>query len=159
MPFPGGVAPVSGGFYSDVLSLTGTDGDAVVLEMSYAAAGLDATAESLLTLGWLDERSGSATFGEWLPAIDGNTSLLVSMTEAFTGTWLDYVAAETSRTPANSLGAFGIDTAGDTIWAVIDHNSQFAAVPVPEPSTFALAGIGIGLAAVASYRRRAKQAA
>ena len=153
-------APLSGSFYSDVLSLTGTDGDAVVLEMSYAAAGLDATAESLLTLGWLDERSGSATFGEWLPAIDGNTSLLVSMTEAFTGTWLDYVAADNSRTPANSLGAFGIDTAGDTIWAVIDHNSQFAAVPVPEPSSLTLASLGILAAGwIASRRRTASKKA
>lgn len=149
-------APLSGSFFSDVLTLTGTNGDAVVLEMTYAAAGLDAAAESLLTLGWLDERSGSATFGEWLLATEGNASQLVSLPSPFQGSWLDYVAASSGRTPTNSLGAYGVDTSTDTLWAVIDHNSQFAAVP--EPSGLALAGIGIGLAAVAAYRRRGKQA-
>lgn len=36
---------------------------------------------------------------------------------------------------------------------------RLTGVAVPEPSTFALAGTGIGLAAVAAYRRRGKQVA
>ena len=145
-------APLSGTFFSDVLTLTGTAGDAVVLELTYAAAGLDAAGESLLTLGWLDERAGSATFGDWLLATEGNSSQLVSLTSPLQGSWLDYVAASSGRTPANSLGAYGVDTTTDTLWAVIDHNSQFAAVP--EPSGLALAFAGLGMLTASGIGRR-----
>lgn len=77
----------------------------------------------------------------------------------YLGSWADYVASTSgSATAANSLGAFGVDTTTNTVWAAINHNSQFAvtgAIIVPEPGALALAGIGIAAAAYAYRRRRA----
>ncbi len=50
------------------------------------------------------------------------------------------------------LGAYGVDTGGHDVWAVINHNSQFAVVP--EPSSVVLAALG--LVGIAGYRRRRK---
>jgi len=60
------------------------------------------------------------------------------------------------------LYAWGDGTGATTNTVALGRNlgPQITGVAVPEPSTFALAGIGISLAAVASYRRRrAKQTA
>ena len=39
-----------------------------------------------------------------------------------------------------TLGDWGVNTANDTVWAVVNHNSDFAVVP--EPSTLALLAAG-----------------
>jgi hypothetical protein len=56
-------APQADGFASDVLSLVGASGDAIVLSLSYdpLAAALFG---SEVFLGWLDTRVGSLTNGE-----------------------------------------------------------------------------------------------
>ena len=54
------------------------------------------------------------------------------------------------------LGAYGVQTTangGPDVWAVINHNSQFAVVP--EPSTLLLAALG--LAGLAGYRLRRRR--
>ncbi len=48
------------------------------------------------------------------------------------------------------LGAYGVDTGGHDVWAVVNHNSQFAVVP--EPSSVAL--VLLGLAGIAGHRWR-----
>ena len=51
------------------------------------------------------------------------------------------------------LGSYGVDTTGHDVWAVINHNSQFAVVP--EPSTLLLAALGLlGVAGYQVRRRR-----
>jgi hypothetical protein len=50
-----------------------------------------------------------------------------------------------------ALGDWGVNTANHTVWAVVNHNSQFAVVP--EPSTLVLlTAAALGLL---SWRRRA----
>ena len=132
--------PSAGATYAAVLGLTGTGTGTFVLQMSYdgetiQAAGLD---ELLLVLGWLD-----ASSGKWVSAVAGNTGGTVT---AYTGAY--------DASTMNQLGAYGVDTDNNVVWAVINHNSQFSVMAVPEPSTVALllgAVVGLGFW---RYRRR-----
>jgi len=56
----------------------------------------------------------------------------------------------------NQLGDYGIDTTNGTVWAIVDHNSEFAVVtsPVPEPSAWWL--LGFSLTALVLLRRRVR---
>ena len=64
------------------------------------------------------------------------------------------IASLTSTQLDQILGAYGVDPSSGNhdVWAVINHNSQFAVVP--EPSTLLLAALGLAGSAV--YRRRRK---
>lgn len=146
---------------SDVLQLTTpTSGNAFVLSLGYTDGQVFGLDEADLQLGWLDENGSSPTFNQWVAAIDGNTANPVSLQAPFTGTWASYWASFTSANPAATLadarGAFGVDTVDNTAWAVIDHNSSFAVIAVPEPgvTVFACLGLG-GLIHFLRRRRRA----
>lgn len=137
-------SPAQGFFASDVLTLTGTAGDAIVLSLTYDPAALGSLAAGSLFVGWLDTRSGSPTSQSWINAVLGNSVNVVSRTTAYAGSWSAYQAAFSITAPASALGAWGVDTASGTVWAVVDHNSQFAAVP--EPSLGLAAAVLLGLA-------------
>lgn len=135
---------------SDVLNITGTDGDTTAILMGYN----EATAISLfgseadIRLGWLDG-------GVWKLATAGNTG--AGSLAGFYAMSYDAFLANHANTfdPASMLGAYGLDTASDNVWAVVNHNSSFAAVEsVPEPQTlpFALLGCSI-LFAIRTLRR------
>lgn len=140
--------------FSDVLSLTQTAGAITILQMPYDMEILGATAESDLMLGW---KSGES----WLSAIAGNIGgdgSLVLRNQI--GSFSDLGISATS----DYLGSWGRDPSAGTVWAVIDHNSQFAVIAVPEPSTAVLGGFAALLASgallhdrfrmVAGHRRR-----
>jgi hypothetical protein len=78
--------------------------------------------------------------GNWVNAIDFNTGPNVGATNV-QGAWAGQL----------QLGTWGVDIANNTVWAVLDHNSVFAAVP--EPGSFVLAGIGLVGLVWASRRR------
>lgn len=127
------------GLISDVLSLTGLGTDKFVLEISYdpallpggAASEASLLASKSIYLGWLDPS------GLWRNAVLGNS-------DADTvGMNLYYPNTSWSNTASlNTLGAWGVDTSGTIhhVWAVLDHNSEFAAVPEPGSITLLLAG-------------------
>jgi hypothetical protein len=149
-------APTTGGtFVSDVLQLQGTGSDPIVLEIGYDATGLSLGTEQILTLNWLDTRVSSPTNGDWILSVLGNDYSGGGSTagSSFLGSWTSYVSANPGATAANSLGRYGVDTTSNKVWAVINHNSEFVVV-VPEPSAFALAGLGAALACYAAWRRR-----
>ena len=54
----------------------------------------------------------------------------------------------------NILGYYGVDTTNHVAWAVVDHNSQFGVLGVPEPSTYGLLG-SAGVFLVLRRRRSA----
>jgi hypothetical protein len=113
---------------SDVVSLggmtlgSGSQTSPFVLQMSYNPMGSEeaAAAEGLIYLAWLDPGDG-----QWENAVRGNVGGNPSGFQL--GAWV----------PGDMrLGDWGVNTADHTVWAVLDHNSQFAVVP--EPSTLAL---------------------
>lgn len=127
----------AGGFASDVVDVSGTGTDTFVLRLGYDEAMAISLygAEIQAQLGWFDEGTNT-----WKSAVLGNTG----GTAAFKGN-RGYNAG------LDTLGSYGVDTANNQVWAVINHNSDFATVP--EPSTaLLLAGASLGFL----MRRRAR---
>ncbi len=117
---------------TDVLDLAGTGAaNLYVLQMTYADSTLnDANARLMY---WM---SGS---NQWVNAIYGN---------GYTGPEGSPILGGYDNNL--TLGNWGRDTNANTVWAVVDHNSEFA-VAVPEPAALALLGLG---SAVLLLRRR-----
>ena len=120
---------------SDRFEFTGASGDTFVLELSYDAAtalGLFASEDGVRLLWW----NGTA----WINAVEGNSG----GTPFFVSGAYDGVL---------TLGHYGLDEATNTVWAVLNHNSSFAAgESVPEPSAAAL--LLPGLLTLCHRRRR-----
>ena len=153
-------------FVSDVVDLSGitvVDGqthdgsvhtDTFALEMSYdpaavtARTGLSelAAAEAGdIVMDYLDLGSSGLADGagsQWEPAVAGNFG---STNEHFVGVG----AWDGDMT----LGDYGVDVDTHTVWAVVNHNSQFAVVP--EPSALVLLAAGaVGLVTLRLRRPR-----
>ena len=133
------------GLASDIVEFSGTAGigfsDMVVLQLTYDEATAIALfgAESYARLGWIDPGTG-----KWMLAVYGNAggTAFFAGNRAYNAL-TDFV-----------LGTYGVDTASNTVWAVINHNSTFAAVP--EPSTCSLLAVGVGIA-MFGFRHRKTQ--
>lgn len=139
-------APPGAGLFSDIVNLTGLSGERFVLSLTYDPGSLGSFGASDLLLGW--EENGS-----FVNAVFGNSENQVDLSSPFQGGWGAY-QLETGLTIDTALGAYGVNTADNSVWAVLDHNSSFAAVP--EPSTYALLALaGAGFAAY-RIRRRAR---
>jgi hypothetical protein len=151
-------AATNEGLVSDVVDLTGmgvVDGqtkngsvhtDTFVLQMDYSPLGVEArtglselgAAEAgLIQMDYLDSIAN-----QWEPATLGNF-----------GSSNDYFVGVEPWNGNMILGDWGVNTSNHTVWAVLDHNSEFAVTP--EPSTLTL--LAAGAVAIAGYgwRRRA----
>jgi len=114
---------------SDVYSLHGTGSDIFVLQLTMAGIGPDSY------LAWLD------TNGYWVNAVGGNSGGTATFINSGYDPLTDF-----------HLGYYGINPATGAVWAVLNHHSDFAIVP--EPSTWALAGLGLTALGVRAWRRR-----
>jgi autotransporter-associated beta strand protein len=137
-------SPQSGPALSDILALTGTSGSVQILSLSYDPGALGGADPGSLLLGWLDN-------GSWVNATAGNLSgpggsALFDQSGSFSGLGIAPTAAY--------LGSWGRDPVGQTVWAVVNHNSQFTVIAVPEPATLLLAGVGLAAVAAVAGRRR-----
>ncbi len=135
---------------SDVLSLTFMANasehgqtDPFVLAMTYDPALLPVPADEEvlaaagdIQLQWLDGTS-------WENAILGNFGDNVGVFKL--GPW----AGETA------LGSWGVDTENNVVWAVVNHNSLFAAAPEPATMGFLALG-GLAMAGMGLRRRNRK---
>jgi hypothetical protein len=128
-------------FASDVLDVSGLSLDGLatgqtapfVLQMSYDASRFGADEAMLAIDGRIDLLSLDLTSGLWRNAIDDNFG--INEGEFHDAAW---------QSGDLTLGDWGVNTANHTVWAVLNHNSQFAVVP--EPGTLgmlAVSAIGI----------------
>jgi hypothetical protein len=151
---------------SDVFNLSGLDGTPFVLQMSYTAMNNEL---SLATGGYVYLASKPDAGNQWANAVALNTggvgqyaglNATLTSTDSYanghlsldgvTNNWQDFwtsvVSAHPTATLSDVMGAWGVDVADHTAWAVVNHNSDFAVVP--EPGTWALllaGGLGLGL--------------
>jgi len=139
-------ARIDGVTYSDVLDLTNTGGTIQILQLSYNSGLVPDGGEASIFLGW--DQSGS-----WVNAINGNIGSAGG--SAVTDANSSFAALGIQATSAY-LGSWGRDTTTNTVWAVVDHNSSYAAITiiVPEPGTILSAGIGIALVGWTGWKRR-----
>jgi hypothetical protein len=140
---------------SDIVNLTGmysgsetalTGTGQFVLQLSYLESTLTSLGlneNSIATSGEL--RLGWNDAGTWKTAVLGNAG----GTPVFVGS----VAYNPSNPAHNVLGAYGVDASNNVVWAVLNHNSEFAVIP--EPSTLVLGGLALlGFAGLQLRRRR-----
>ncbi len=129
---------------SDVLTLTGTNTDKFVLQLTYTGT----PAQGTPFLAYY-----SATYGGYVNAIAGNSA---GNTTPFGGT--NYGEILGAYDPASEfiLGDYGFDSVNHTAWAVLDHNSDYEVIP--ESSTWASLAAGLGTLMVWQRGRRRRTA-
>jgi len=145
---------------SDTFTVSGNDGSAFALQLSFnlTNATLLGGAANMVLL-WQNPANGL-----WENAVEGdhraNTTNPLYLDYSGSFASLESAYGVSGANLGNFLGAYGVDTNGDTVWAVIDHNSTFSGgnfallpVAVPEPSTYALLGLGV-LALLIAARRK-----
>lgn len=116
---------------SDIVSVEGTFSDWIVLSLTYS----ETLYGDNVFLGWFDEDSQ-----EWKLAVDGNTGGMPTFIEgAYNSSFFE-------------LGYYGRDSESNTVWAVINHNSEFGAVP--EPTTWMLLAIGMAAFGLNRWSKR-----
>lgn len=167
--------PVIGSLISDVVELTGmlksggaTSGlgdrkqtDPFALQMTYSEILLggdeaDLAIDGVIQLLWLDTEFNGAAGAQsgdlWKNAVLGNFGSGTALTNQQLS-WDAFATANaiTDANVANFLGSWGVDTASNTAWAVLNHNSQYAVVP--EPATAGLLALGTVLLGLRRRRR------
>lgn len=140
---------------SDKVDFSGTGGDTFVMSMSYDpnqiwdpnTSSYDPNLEgSLAAQGWIYLAWLDPSDSMWKNAALGNTGGGTNNVPNFQGVGT-YAGQMT-------LGMWGVDINANIVWVVLNHNSEFAVVPVPEPATLAL--LAFGSLAVMRIRRKNK---
>jgi hypothetical protein len=122
--------PNTNQFVSDVADFSGTDSNLFVLQLSYnplAAIALFGS-ETNVSLLWFKQASNT-----WVNAVEGNSD---------GGLVRQFFQGAFNLATQFHLGNFGVDTVRHAVWAVVNHNSQFAVGVVAPP--LRLAGISAG---------------
>ena len=143
-------------------------------DATYSLSELEELINGCLFLGWLntaiDGNAGDITDGDrWVHAVQGNFDNMPDnpnrhdfygrIGNPIIGSLDEYLAGTTTSIPGLTkasgemrVGDHGGSGRDNTVWAILDHNSDFAVVP--EPSTYALIGGIISLLFVLFRRRK-----
>jgi hypothetical protein len=151
------------GLASDVVNISGNDGDIFVPQLTFDlnAANQNGGASAMTLLYQVPGTS------RWENAVlgDHGANVATSAEQGYQGSFASFENAFGANESNLSLylGAYGVDTTNDTVWAVIDHNSDFGTgsgmdlpeeIPsTPEPSTWAMLLGGLGLMALGRTRK------
>ena len=102
---------------------------------------------------------------KWIFAIDGNSGNNATTEQlGFQGSFSLFQNGDGSGFEgygddiSQYIGAWGIDL-GDgkiSVWAVLNHNSEFAVIPEPEIGTLLSLGLGLGFLAALLRRKKAR---
>ncbi len=141
----------------DVVNLNGISGgtaNAYVLQMTYDPTQL-ASVSTAASGGFLYLGSRNANTGVWQNAVAGNDTTGAGAVGDFGGSYAAFTAGHGTNLN-NLLGSWGFDTVNNDVWAVVNHDAEFA--PVPEPGTIALLVGGIAALGFAYRRRKAAKA-
>jgi hypothetical protein len=155
---------------SEVLNLTGmspssgnhSQTDPFVLQMTYNQNSLGGAesalaADGLIDLAWLDT-SVNQPNGLWVNATLGNfgTGLPGDVFQNVQSSWDAFAAAHLidDSNIGDFLGSYGVDITSHThtVWAIVNHNSQFSVVP--EPSSWFLLALGAAASCAMLIGRR-----
>lgn len=107
---------------SDVFSLSWNSTDSTLMATYAFELYIDTPLTSESFLAWLDEGSNM-----WVNAVNGNI-----------GGTPNFVIGEWNA--IYGLGTYGVNLEQNTVWAVLNHNSDFSVVPEPHAITLALLG-------------------
>ena len=115
-------------------------GDAFVLQVGYDDTGLSPTEENALRLLFFDD-----ALGDYINAVLGNSNAGTVGETLFVAKSYDEYLAEEAPGGVFELGAHGVDTNNNNVWAAIDHTTLFAAAVIPEPATVTLVSMAFVL--------------
>ena len=110
---------------SDVLDVSGTGSNPFLLQMAYSPDVHAALGSSSPMVAW---NNG----GTWVNAILGNTGMSGLSSSAIAALF-----TEGPYTEGLPVGSWGHDATNHIVWAVIDHNSEFAATPATPSAAYA----------------------
>jgi len=142
-------------------------------DATYSLTELEELINGCLFLGWLNpaldgDPTSISDSDRWVHAVQGNFDNMPDnpnrhdehgvIGNAVIGSLQDYIAGTTTSIEGLTkaageirVGDHGGDPISNTVWAIIDHNSDFAVVP--EPSTYALV-VGVFSLAFVAFKRR-----
>ncbi len=134
-----------------VAIVSGLERDLFVLQLSYDATAAIA-APSDIYLATFDTNSNA-----WVKAVATNAAGTNNATLAQQGYLGSFAQFQIDNPGAlsNYVGAYGVDPVANKVWAVLNHNSEFAVIP--EPGTLVTGGLAMLGLGYAGLRRRRKQ--